>query len=56
MGLTENEVEKRVNDCLELLDIEHLKDREPYNLSGGEKKRVAIASVLSMNPEVIVSG
>ncbi|WP_055070277.1 energy-coupling factor ABC transporter ATP-binding protein [Clostridium massiliamazoniense] len=54
MGLAEDEVEMRVNDCLELLDIEHLKDREPYNLSGGEKKRVAIASVLSMNPEVIV--
>lgn len=54
MGLSESEVSKRVNDCLELLNIESLKDREPYNLSGGEKKRVAIASVLSMNPEVIV--
>ncbi|MBM7833414.1 energy-coupling factor ABC transporter ATP-binding protein [Clostridium sardiniense] len=54
MGLSENEVQKRVNDCLELLDIKDLKDREPYNLSGGEKKRVAIASVLSLNPEVLV--
>lgn len=54
MGLDEKEVDRRVNDCLRLLDIEDLKDREPYNLSGGEKKRTAIACVLSMNPEVLV--
>lgn len=54
MELDEAEVEKRVSDCLRLLDIEELKLREPYNLSGGEKKRVAIASVLAMNPEVLV--
>lgn len=54
MGITEDVVRSRVMDCLELLDIEDLKDREPYNLSGGEKKRVAIASVLSLNPEVLV--
>lgn len=54
MGLDEGEVDRRVCDCLRLLDIEDLKDREPYNLSGGEKKRTAIACVLSMNPEVLV--
>ncbi|GAA0070887.1 ABC transporter ATP-binding protein [Clostridium sardiniense] len=54
MGLSEKKVQSRVNDCLELLNIKDLKDREPYNLSGGEKKRVAIASVLSLNPEVLV--
>lgn len=54
MGLKEQEIQLRVNDCLKLLNIEELKDRTPYNLSGGEKKRVAIASVLSLNPEVLV--
>lgn len=53
MELSEEEVSKRTGDCLNLLNIEKLKDEHPYNLSGGEKKRVAIASVLAMNPEVI---
>ncbi len=54
MGIEESAVKERVEDCLRLLDIEDLRDREPYNLSGGEKKRVAIASVLALNPEVLV--
>ncbi|QGU95749.1 ATP-binding cassette domain-containing protein [Clostridium bovifaecis] len=53
MGFSEEKVNERVYDCLELLNIEKLKHEAPYNLSGGEKKRVAIASVLSMNPEII---
>ena len=52
MGLTEPEVRRRVDDTLALLGIEHLRSRAPYALSGGEKKRVAIACVLSMNPDV----
>ena len=54
MELPEEEVNKRVNDCLKLLNIEKLIEEHPYNLSGGEKKRVAIASVLAMNPEIII--
>ena len=54
MGLDENEVDKRVNDCLNLLGIQNLKDRQPYHLSGGEKRKVAIACVLTLNPEVLV--
>jgi len=54
MGLNETEVETRVNDCLNLLDIRDFKNRTPYHLSGGEKRKVAIASVLSLNPEVLV--
>ena len=53
MELPEGEVNERVQDCLNLLNIDKLREEHPYNLSGGEKKRVAIASVLAMNPEVI---
>jgi len=52
MGLSEEEVEQRVSDVCRLLGIEDLRTRAPYNLSGGEQKKVAIASVLSMNPDV----
>lgn len=54
MGMDEPEVMKRVNDVLNLLDIKELEKRQPYHLSGGEKKKVAIAAVLALNPEVLV--
>lgn len=54
MGMPEKEVEKRVNDCLELLNIPDFRHRQPYHLSGGEKRKVAIACVLALNPEVLV--
>ena len=54
MGIVESEVEVRVNDCLNLLNIQALKYRQPYHLSEGEKRKVAIACVLSLNPEVLV--
>ena len=54
MGMNEIDVEQRVNDCLNLLDIQDFKHRQPYHLSGGEKRKVAIACVLALNPEVLV--
>lgn len=54
MGLPEAKVQQRTADMLALLDIEHLADRAPYHLSGGEKKKVALAAVLSLNPQVLV--
>ena len=54
LGLAETEVEQRVKDTLGLLEIEHLRDRIPYHLSGGEQKLVAIASVLTMNPSLLL--
>ena len=54
MGLAHDAVAARIDDVLELLDIRDLADRAPYQLSGGEKKKVAIASVLVMNPEVLL--
>jgi cobalt/nickel transport system ATP-binding protein len=52
--LDEKEVESRVSRALELVGIPHLKDRAPYKLSGGEKRCAAIATVLSMQPEVLI--
>ena len=54
MGLDETTVARRVGDCLSLLKLEGFETRQPYHLSGGERKKVAIAAVLAMNPEVLV--
>ncbi|MCR5034036.1 MAG: energy-coupling factor ABC transporter ATP-binding protein [Clostridia bacterium] len=54
MGLSDQEVEERVGDCLKLFDLEDLTDKAPYHLSGGQKKRVALASVISLNPDVLI--
>jgi cobalt/nickel transport system ATP-binding protein len=54
LGLSKEEIEERVNDLLEMLNIQNLSDRPPYQLSGGEKKKVAIASSLAVNPEVLL--
>ena len=54
MKLNFQEVTKRVEEVIKMLNLESLKDRPPYKLSGGEKKKVAIASVLSINPEVMI--
>lgn len=53
-NLDENEVKIRVDEALEMVGIPHLKDRAPFKLSGGEKRAAAIASVLSMKPDVLI--
>ena len=54
LGLDEGGVRERVHETLDLLGAAHLKKRSPHALSGGEKRRVAIAGVLAMAPEVLV--
>lgn len=54
LGLSKEEVRERASEALRLMDVEKLKDRAPFELSGGEKKRVAIASVLSLRPDVLL--
>lgn len=52
LGLPREEVNRRVDSVLEALRIEKLRERAPHRLSGGEKRRVALASVLTLDPEV----
>lgn len=54
LGLSQTEIESRCKEALELMEITHLAQRAPFELSGGEKKRAAIASVLSLHPEVLL--
>lgn len=53
-GLPAKEVDRRVAQALSAIHIEHLKDKPIYKLSGGEKKLVSIATILSMTPDIIL--
>jgi len=56
LGLSSSEVDKRVRNALEIvaLDYQEIKDQSPFNLSGGQKRRVAIAGVLAMEPKYLI--
>ena len=54
MGLTTEEINKRVTIALTLTGVSHLIDRTPHQLSGGEKCMVAIASVIAMQPKIVL--
>ncbi len=56
LGLSEEEIDSRVKRAMKQvgLDFEEFKDRSPFELSGGQKRRVAIAGVLAMNPQVLI--
>ena len=54
LGLMGVDVDQRVGDALERVGAAHLRTKPPYRLSGGEKKRVAIATVLAMSPDILV--
>lgn len=54
MNLTAEQIDNRVQECLRIFGLEDLKDKVPYHLSGGEKREVALASVLALNPDVVL--
>ncbi len=54
LGFSDSETDGRVERALRAVDAEHLRDRTPHHLSAGEKRRVALATVLSMDPKVLV--
>ena len=54
LGLPREEIIKRVNDSLKLVEMEKYRGKAPHMLSGGQKQRVAIAGVLALEPEIVV--
>lgn len=54
LGLARKEIERRVDEALDLIGLEELAERSPFALSGGQQQRVAIASILAMRPRVLV--
>lgn len=53
-GIPREEMKERIDESLELLDIAKYRDRAPFDLSGGQMQRMAIASIIAMRPEIIV--
>ncbi|MGP1567534.1 MAG: energy-coupling factor transporter ATPase [Peptoanaerobacter stomatis] len=56
LGLDEDEITQRVKDAMQLvgLEYERSKDKSPFDISGGQKRRVAIAGVIAMKPEILI--
>ncbi len=54
MGLSEEEIKKAVADAAESMGITHLLGKSPFELSGGQQRRVALAGVLAMDPDVLI--
>ena len=54
LGLDYEEVEKRVDEALTMVGMEQYMDKTPHHLSGGQQKRVAIAGIIAMRPEIMI--
>ncbi|MCH5208207.1 MAG: energy-coupling factor transporter ATPase [Oscillospiraceae bacterium] len=54
MGLSEEEIQERVKSAAQSMGITHLLEKSPFDLSGGQQRRVALAGVLAMDPEILI--
>ncbi|WXG42895.1 MAG: ABC transporter ATP-binding protein [Promethearchaeati archaeon SRVP18_Atabeyarchaeia-1] len=54
LGLPREEIRERVEESIKMVEIDHLRGKAPYELSGGEQQRVAIAAVLTLKPKILV--
>ena len=52
--VSKEEIEKRVNEALEMVQIQNLKDRQPANMSGGQQQRVALARAIVIHPDILL--
>ncbi len=55
LGVDPAEIRRRVEELIDLLELEHLRDKHPHEMSGGEQQRVAIASTLALKPKILVA-
>lgn len=54
LGLPRDKIDKRIDETLNLVKINELRDRSPYELSSGQQQKVAIAAILAMHPEILI--
>lgn len=54
LGVSREEMLSRIDESLQILDIEHIRDKNPFSLSGGQMQRVAIASMIAMRPDILI--
>ncbi len=55
LGVEPTEIRRRVDELIDMLDLEHLREKHPHEMSGGEQQRVAIAATLALKPKVLVA-
>jgi len=55
LGVDPAEIRRRVEELIDLLELEHLRNKHPHEMSGGEQQRVAIASTLALKPKILIA-